>query len=127
MSSFQHVIKIKIFSILFYHTKSEILCVFYTYSTSQFRQATLSVLNVASGYCIGQQKYRTFLDTAVPGSPYFTNSRLRDPHREHCCIVPDADDRPFCIHTHPPPRCYSNNSHLPTQPTRLSLQMGQEE
>lgn len=33
-------------------------------------------------------------------------SRFRDPHREYCFIVQDADDRPFRIHIHPPPRCY---------------------
>lgn len=111
MSSFQHVIRIEV--ILYFFILSLSNLVSYTYSTSQFRWATYQVLNIASGYCIGQQKYRTFLsqqnflvDSALPGSPYFTNSRLREPHREHCFIVQDADDRPFCIHTHLPPHCY---------------------
>lgn len=111
MSSFQHVIRIEV--ILYFFILSLSNLVSYTYSTSQFRWATFQVLNIASGNCIGQQKYRTFLsqqnflvDSALPGSPYFTNSRLREPHREHCFIVQDADDRPFCIHTHLPPHCY---------------------
>lgn len=62
------------------------------------------------------------VDRAIPGS-LSVESRLGGPHRERC--LPDAGDRSFVfipIHPH----LLLKNSHLPTQATRLTLQLGRK-
>lgn len=73
---------------------------------------------------LSEQKF--LADHAVPGSPYFTNSRLRDPHKEHCFIAQDADDRPFLYSCSSTSTLLLNNSYLPTQPNGLSLKTGRK-
>lgn len=63
------------------------------------------------------------MDSAVPGSPYCTHSRLRA--QEHCVIYQMLMTGHLYSDSSTP-MLFLKNSHLPTQPSRPSWQLGRK-